>query len=299
MRNLEITLSLGLCLALATAGCKEDKNEEEDTAVDSEVDTPEDTTADTPEDTPEDTTTDSPEDVPGDGECPPDDTTHIYINVAGQVQHMAGGDVDGLYVAAISPVDALTNPAPTPIGTDVTATDGTFAMPCINVAEVALGLVILVDDNPADGVAGDLFPTGTGVKAWTLPVEKVDVLDATPFAVPNALVAGLEAAITGLDAETNGMAMGLVVDGTTHAPIDAAAVTVTSGAAVPVAYPNATMTGLETDSNTSANGSFVITVPLTTIRVFTATATGYTFGTHQAATKAGFIYFMIMAGTSG
>jgi hypothetical protein len=282
MKTLEIIMACFLALFIA-AGCGDGNGGDEDTA--------EDTPAETAPDTEEDT----PEDVPTDGACPPDDDTHLYVNVAGQVQHLAGGDAGGLYVAAISPMDALMNPTPTPIGEGVTGSDGTFGMTCLNVKDVALGLVILVDDDPEDGDAGDFFPTGTGVKAWTTDDEKVDVLDATPFALPNAVVTGLEAG-TSIDPAGVGMVMGLVIDSGTHAPIDEAVVTNADGSDAPVVYPTADFSGLETDDNTSANGSYVFDIDSALVLSnFTAEATGYTFGDHQAASKAGFCYFMIIS----
>jgi hypothetical protein len=284
------TIITSCCIAaLIALGCGGDKKDEEDTTTDTGVDAP-----DTAVDTEEDTEEDAPADVPTDGGCPADDATHIYINVAGQVQHLAGGDASGLYVAAISPLDALTNPTPTPIGTSTTGTGGVFAMDCINVKNVALGLVILVDDDPEDGVDGTFFPTGTGVKGWDTDVEKVDVLDATPFAVPNTVIAGLEAG-TSIDPDAIGVVMGLILDGTAHTPIDEAVVTRADGTDAPVVYPTADFMGLETDGNTSANGSYVFDIDTAlTLSNFTAEATGYTFGEHQAASKAGFCYFMII-----
>lgn len=282
MKKLDILLACCLTLVMAT-GCGNGNGGDEDTGEDTAVDTSPDTEEDTPMD------------VPTDGACPADDDTHLYINVAGQVQNLASGDVDGLYVAAISPMDALTNPTPTPIGTDVTDSAGQFAMPCIDVKSVMMGLVILVDDDPEDGVDGDFFPTGTGVKAWADDSERVDVLDAAPFALPNTVVGALEG-LTSIDPAGEGMVMGLVMDSTDRTPIDGAVVTNADGTAAPIVYPTADFSGLETDDNTSANGSYVFDIgsslPLSN---YTAEATGYTFGVHQAASKAGFCYFMIIA----
>jgi len=276
--------ALACCFAIAlVAGCGDgDKNEPDGTtdAVD----------------TVEETVEEVIEDVVEEGECPPDDATHIYINVMGQVQSLVpSGNVEGLMVAAISPLDALMPGDPTPIATTTSGTGGVFSFECLDVGTVTLGLVLLVDDDPG-GTDDDYFPTGTGVAAFTEPdgSDKVDIDTAAPMAVANTLIGGLEALITDLDTATNGLAMGLVLDGTTHNPIDGAVINTAAGDPAPVSYPTADFTGLETDSNTSANGSFVFNGPVV-LSSFTAEATGYTFGEHQAATKAGFCYFMMLA----
>ena len=61
-----------------------------------------------------------------------------------------------------------------------------------------------------------------------------------------------------------------------------------------MSYPTADFTGLETDDNTSANGSFVFNGSVT-LSSFQAEASGYTFTPHQAGSKAGFCYFSIHA----
>lgn len=243
----------------------------------------------------EDAETDTIEDTPTDGDdCPPDDATHIYITVTGQVQPLTpGGDVGGIYVAAVNPMDALMPGDPTPIVEGLTEANGSFEFECINVAEVDLGMVIWVDDDP-DGTDDLLFPTGTGVKAWDSDEEKVDVPDATPFAVTREILTGLGALITTLDPATNGVAMGLVIDSATRGPIDGAQIQTTAGDPAPVSYPTADLTGLETDDNTSASGMFVFNGAVTLGR-FTAEASGHTFGEHTAATKPEFCYFMLMA----
>jgi hypothetical protein len=271
--------ALACCFAVAlVAGCgDDDKNEPDGTT-----------------DVVEETVEEVIEDVVEEGECPPDDATHIYINVMGQVQSLVpGGDVEGLMVAAISPLDALMPGDPTPIATTTSGTGGVFSFECLDVGTVTLGLVLLVDDDPS-GSDDDYFPTGTGVAAFDVPEDKVDIETAAPMAVANTLIGGLEALITDLDTATNGLAMGLVVDRATSSPIDGAVVNTAAGDPAPVSYPAADFSALETDDNTSANGSFVFNGPVT-LSSFTAVASGYTFGEHQAATKAGFCYFMMLA----
>ena len=234
------------------------------------------------------------EDPVEEGECPPDTATEIYIDVGGQVQSLVpGGSVEGLMVAAISPLDALGTGDPTLLATTITDADGMFLIECLDVGTIALGLVLLVDDDP-DGTADDYFPTGTGVAAYADASDKVDLYDAAPFAVANTLVAGIEA-LTGLDTSTDGLVMGLIVDGATHAPIDGAVLNQhPAGTPADVSYPTADFSALETDDNTSANGSFVFNSSIT-LSSYIAVADGYTFSEHQAASKPDFCYFSIHA----
>lgn len=293
MKNL--TTMLACVAVLHLAGCDDGNgDDDEDTTTDTAVeDTVEDTVvADTEEDVPEDVPMD--EETDGPMVCE-DDATHHYIDVSGTITALPAGDVEGLYVAAISPLDALGSDSPTPLATGTTDADGNFTLECINTVGVMLGLVILVDDNPEDGVAGSFFPTGTGIQAWTDPTTAVDEDAATAMAVTNTLVGGLET-LTSIDATADGFVMGLVVDGATGAPIDGAEVSGVSST-IAVAYPNADFSGLETDDSTSANGSYVVDQELG-LSALTATATGYAFGEHQAATKEGFCYFQMMTGTA-
>ena len=239
---------------------------------------------------------DAPTDVPAEETAPcVDDATHIYIDVTGTVTALPSGTVEGLMVAAIAPLDALGNPTPTPLKAGAVAADGTFSLTCINVKDVALGLVILVDDAAGDGIDGTIFPTGTGIKAWMIDAEKVDITDAPVFALTNTLRQGLET-MGSFDAVTNGFVMGTVVNGTTGAPLDAAVVKKTPSGTLTVVYPTADFSGVESDSNTSANGIYVVPGPLT-LSTITAEKTDFTFTTGQAATKGGFCYFLILIGT--
>jgi len=257
--------------------------------------TPDPTDEDIDEDPSEDPTEEEP------FECPADDPpTHVYIDISGAVNSLDGiSSVDGLYIAGISPMDALTNPVPTPIdrSTGLIGADGLFAFTCVDVGEVTLGLVMLTDDDPG-GTDDNFYPTGTGVKSWVNPIDKVNVENAVVFPVPNTLLAGIET-LASVDADTNGLAMGVIVDDATGAFIDGAEVVKADATALNVAYPTADFSGLEADGNTSANGVFVIQDALTGITNITVNATGYTFDDDMAATKAGFIYFLVLTGTAG
>jgi hypothetical protein len=227
--------------------------------------------------------------------CPADDPpTHVYIDVDGTVvslDHVTS--VDGILASAISPVAALAPGDPPHLAEDTVGADGAFAFDCLDVGEVAFGLVVLTDDS---GATDTFYPTGTGVKGWLNPADKTDVTNATVIATPNTAAAGLET-LAGMDFDATGVAMGLVIDQTTGNPIDGAEVVRTPSGTLNVVYLNADMDGLETDGNTSTSGMFIITDSLTSIINITVNASGYTFVSGQAATKAGFIYFIIMAGT--
>ena len=114
MKNL--TTMLACVAVLHFAGCDDGNgNDDEDTTTDTGV---EDTTvADTVEDVVEDVPMD--EETDGPMVCE-DDATHHYIDVSGTITALPAGDVEGLYVAAISPLDALGSDSPTPLATGTT-----------------------------------------------------------------------------------------------------------------------------------------------------------------------------------
>jgi hypothetical protein len=293
------------CLALAwAAGCDDGGNGNEDVDVDVQPDdvTHDDVTVDdvTTDDVPADDVTtddvvvdDTPEEeaLPCPDDNPPDE---IYIDVAGVVISLDQTTaVEGTVAVGIKPLDALTSPTPEPIANAVVGDGGAFAWECMNAGPVALGLVILHDDAPE--ATDNFYPTGTGVAGWAVPADRVDITDATVFGISNTLRTGIET-MTSRDIDTVGLAMGIVINGTTHAPVDGATVSRAGGGTLNVIYPTADFSGLETDGNTSANGVYIITDTLTLTSDITAEATGLTFAEdHQAATKPGFIYFLPIA----
>ena len=291
--NVTKMLLISFALALPLACGDDDSGTPDGTAEDGGVDVAADADADvTPEadgETMEEADGETMEEADG-TECPPDDPDHIYIDVMGQVNPLGTADVGGMYLAAVVPLSALTG-TPNKLGETTTDADGTFAFRCVDVKNSALGLIVLADDNPEDGAAGDFFPTFTGVAGWTTDVEKVDLPNAMVFGLPNTLTAGL-AALTGVDAAGDGLVMGNVLDGTTYARLAGATVDSVPAGSVTVAYPNADFTGLETSGMTSANGMWLLTEPLTGLTNITATLTGYTFDTHPAATPAGYCFFL-------
>lgn len=270
----------------AETGAEADADGDADADADAEGDV-EDVPTDTPADTPTDTPADTPADTAG---CPPDDATHIYINVSGTVQPIGTADVSGLFLAAVAPLDALTGTA-TPLATTTVRADGTFLFECLNVKDVAMGLVVLSDDGTPDGVAGTFFPTLSGVGAWSSDAEKVDLENRFVFGLPNAVVDALEG-LTGITPDTDGMVMGLVLD-ESDAPLAGATVgRAGPGPAIAVDYPTPDLSSLVTPPATSASGMWVLHEPLGGLTNITATLAGHTFPTYPAATPRGYCFFV-------
>ena len=292
------------CLSLIFSSCGGNgENKDADAPVDQPA---EEISAEIVDQVPEEPSVEQVDEIPSevsDGEeeapaCPPDQPPqHVYIDVDGNVLSLdMTTPVEGMLVAAISPMDALMNPNPQHLMEDTVGADGGFAFNCLDVGDVSLGLVVLADDS---GSGTTWYPTGTGIKAWGTPPVKDDVHGAKVFGITETLAANFET-LASMDFSVTGAVIGVVVDGTTGNPIDGAEV-VRSGAGTPlnVVYPNSQLNGLEGDNNTSANGLFIIvitgqTLPLTNI---TASRAGYTFDVHQAASKQGFIYFLAIPGT--
>jgi hypothetical protein len=231
------------------------------------------------------------------GDCCADAPAGEYhIWASGMVMDMTTQQGIVAALAPISPMDALTNPTPTKLDDLETAADGLFKTACFDVTEVALGLVIMADDAGWDGTGGTYFPTGTPVHGWDSNAEKYCPEQTKVFAVPNTLVAGLDAA-TNVDSAGFGFVMGFVVDAT-FTPVDGAVLKKADGTdLVEVIYPNATMTAFD-GTATSANGIFVLphTNFATGITDITAEKTGMTFGEATVAPKAGFCTFSYVAG---
>jgi hypothetical protein len=266
-----------------------------DTTGEAIVDVPVDTPVEVGPDTGPDTAPDTPVDIPPDSACPPNDATHLYISIAGQVRNPLGGYLEEAHVSAMAALEFLTISDPGSIGSTVSDSSGGFSIPCINVKEVALGLVLVVDDRTEDGVSGLFLPTGTPAASWATDTDKVDIPDAVAYLVDNSFVTMLES-VTSNDASDVGLVMGIVNDGSTGMPINGAEVRYGDLTAAPVVYPSST--GFDTDGDTSSLGLFVFDISspmsLTTI---TAVASGRTFGTYQTATRAGACYFLVLEST--
>ncbi|MBI5486234.1 MAG: hypothetical protein HY905_02760 [Deltaproteobacteria bacterium] len=282
---MNVTKMLLICFALAMPlSCGDDDSgtpdvtgdDGGDVAADADADVTPEVEADVPEETGETPT------------CSADQTDN-FVNLAGLVTPLGGTDAGGLFLAAADPISALVG-TPTILATTTTNADGTWHMDCVDVTDVAIGLIVMADDDPADGVAGDFFPTLTGVTAWDTE-GYADKLEAPVFALTNTLSGGI-AALTGIDPEGDGIVMGIVVDGT-HAPLAGATIE-RSGAGTPLtfAYPTADFTGLMDPAATSASGIWVMTDVLTGLTNVTATLAPHTFDIHPAANVAGNCYFL-------
>ena len=227
----------------------------------------------------------------------PDGEVHIWVS--GMTIDMTTQQPAAAAVAAISPMDALTNENPTKLDEQETGADGLYKTACFDVTEVAIGMVMMTDDIGWDGAAGTYFPTGSGAKAWSKNSEKFCAEEVKTWLVPSALVAGLDAA-TSVDSAGFGFVMGLVADVSSGSPVpvDGAVIKKSDGTdLVEVIYPNATFTDFS-GTETSANGMFIL--PHTNfaagITEINAEKAGMTFGAEQAAPKAGFCYFVYILG---
>ena len=226
----------------------------------------------------------------------------IYMSVAGNAI-VAGTNMEPaiVYLAAISPLDALSSPNPTHIATGESDSDGNtgaFELGCFDVTDVVMGMVILTDDLVPDGSSGDYFPTGTGVKLWETKYEKQCVEGAVVIAVPNMMVMGMDAALIDFDLRADGFVMGMVVDAS-GVPVAGVEIKKADGTDLDaVFYPEVTGSfGIATDvggafllpaSNFAAGGIVAIN----------AYKSGMTFGPTQVAAKSGFCFFayIIQAG---
>lgn len=225
----------------------------------------------------------------------PEGEYHIWIS--GITLDMTTQQPVAAAAAAISPMDALTSDDPTKLAEVETDATGAYKTDCFDVTEVALGAVIMTDDIGWDGNAGTYFPTGSGAKGWDTNAEKFCAEDVKSWLVPNALVAGLDAA-TSVDSAGYGFVMGFVINGTTGGQVEGAVIKKGDGTdLVEVIYPNATFTAFD-GTATSANGIFIL--PHTNfaggITEVVAEKTGMTFGAEKAAPKAGFCYFVYIIG---
>jgi len=228
------------------------------------------------------------------GCCPTAPQGKNYIYVKGNVKDITTGQGAKVFTAAISPMDALTNPQPTPLKSAVSAeTTGAFSLDCFDVTDVVLGMVVLTDDETPDGTGGTYFPTGTGVKGWSTPEEKVCVDNAVVFAVPNAMVTALKQ-LPSVDPDKNGFIMGMVMN-KNNQPVEGAVVKKAGGADLnTIYYPSADFSKFD-GTSTSANGIFIIPGPYSLADgKLIAEKTGMQFGEAQAASKAGFCYWAMI-----
>lgn len=231
--------------------------------------------------------------------CPNAPAGKIEIDIAGTVKDASTNQGAEVAVAAISPTEALTADQPTLLQKSTSASDGTFSLDCFDVTSVALGAVVLADDNPMDGAAGTYFPTGTGVAGWTTNDEKVCVDSAVAMAVPNTIVAGLDM-LPDIDSAADGFVMGVVVSAA-GMPVDGAVIKKTEDNGATwvdldkVYYPSADFQDLTTGTATSANGVYVLPASnFTAITTIHAEKTGMTFDDAMVAAKGGFCFFAMI-----
>lgn len=226
--------------------------------------------------------------------CPGAPQGGYHIDVAGTIVDITTSQGVRVAVAPISPMDALTNPDPVHLEDQLSETDGTFQTDCFDVTEVALGCIMLVDDLGFDGIGGNYFPTGTGVKSWERNAEKVCVEDSKAFAVPAALVTDLNIFT---DVSTSlGFVMGTVVDNIGN-PVVGAVITKGDGTDLEqVYYPSADFGDLTSRTSTSPNGAYVLPARNFAVGIveITAEKAGTIFKTELAAPKPYFCYFVVI-----
>ena len=188
------------------------------------------------------------------GDCCPDQAVHIWVRgMALDLSAQAGVAAD---LAVLASTQALTGFIDQHEAETTSGADGSFEFGCFDVADVAVGLIVLVDDAGYDGAAGDFFPTITGIAGWSEPEDKVCVEAATAMVINNTLQAGLDQ-IPGLDKENSGYVIGTVLDAERN-PIEGATVERSDGEDLTVIYPAADFSNFD-GQVTSASGIYIIT----------------------------------------
>jgi hypothetical protein len=238
-----------------------------------------------------------------DGECIPPECCpnapagEFHIAVRGKVYDITTMQGVRASIDYIRPMDALTNPEPPCISCGrwrESDENGNFELSCVDVTEVAIGLVVVVDD-PLSIPGQDLyFYSASGAKSWSTNADKVCEYNAKAYAVPNTLVAALDAN-TSVDSAGFGFVLGVVTD-TDGNWVEGAVIKKGDGTnLVEVIYPNADFSTFD-GTATSTYGFFVLphTNFATGITAIVAEKEGMTFGAEQAAPKAGFCYVVII-----
>ncbi|MBW1806856.1 MAG: hypothetical protein JRJ87_01595 [Deltaproteobacteria bacterium] len=231
--------------------------------------------------------------------CVDTEAGKYFVDITGMVVDIStGAGAEGVGVAAISPMEALTSSDPTLYSATTTGAGGAFALACFDVTSIALGAVVITDDPAWDGVDGTLYPTGTGVVGWLENSEKVCTSGAAAMAVPAAMVAAI-GQLSDIDPDADGFVMGMVVDANSD-KVAGAVIKIQDQSGnwnepTSVYYPNATFTDLTTGTETSANGMFILpALNFGGITVINAEKTGMTFSSQQAAPKGGFVFFQMI-----
>ena len=228
--------------------------------------------------------------------CPDAPPGEIWYSISGKILDITTMQGVRASICLYSPMDALTGDDPTCIPDQCcweSDEDGNFFIPCQPYPEeVALGCMTMMDDPEWDGNGGRLFPTGSGGCGWDTDNGDPCVYDARHYALPNTLVAALDAE-TSTDSAGYGFVMGYVVDSSGN-PVAGAVIKKGDGSdLVEVIYPDATFTTFD-GTATAESGFFVL--PHTNfaggITEIVAEKNGMTFGAEKAAPKAGFCYFV-------
>ncbi len=221
------------------------------------------------------------------GDCCPDQADHIWVRgMALDLSAQAGVEAD---LAVLAPTQALLGFIDQHEAETSSDPNGNFEFGCFDVADVEMGLIVLVDDADYDGAGGDFFPTITGIAGWSEPADKVCVEGATAMVINNTLQAGLDQ-IPGMDKENNGYVIGSVLDANRD-PIEGATVERADGQALTVIYPAADFSSFDGQA-TSASGIYIVTdLSLTTL---IGVKDGFTWDPelYKAATVPGAAYFV-------
>lgn len=220
---------------------------------------------------------------------------HIYVNASGRVvvlqdpQDTNQYDPTGLYIGPVSPYEAIANPDFQPFLDGEVAEDDTYSFECMDVTDVARGLVLMMDDNPRDKGSGTFFATATGIQAWRVDSQKVDSTGRVAYLPTNGLVDKINA-LYPQDIRETGFMMGIVLDTATGKGIEGAQVI--NHHNIPIKYPNPDWTALS-DTGTSSSGMFLL-MEESRLNMFDGLKEGYTFNDHEGATQLGYCYFMII-----
>jgi hypothetical protein len=163
-------------------------------------------------------------------------------------------------LAAISAAQAIAGIA-TPLTTIKSGADGKYETACFDMSGVAMGLLMLSDDDTFDKTEGTWYPTLSGVVEVKATGEGKTCLPEAPsvFGIKNTFVTTLAGASEALtDIAANGFALVFVLDDQQN-PVEGAVLKdATSGDPIAgVVYPNATMDDFS-GTTTSASGLIII-----------------------------------------
>jgi hypothetical protein len=192
-------------------------------------------------------------------------------------------------LAAVDAMTALTNPNPTHLSEASSDADGAYRTTCMDWTNVAIAVLMLVDDEGFDGVVGDYFPAYTPVVTFESNQDKTcSFSDETPpvFGVPNTLVTALsqEPALAGV--VEGGFAIVLVTDHEDN-PVEGAVISYGDGSELDaVVYPDADLATIDGIA-TSEGGVALVPGPMPVSEI-TAGKDGMTWEAVQVGIVPGF-----------